>query len=193
LDLLFSRLADACADKLSPQDYAPAEKFRDTITFVIHRHPEGDETIVVEPYFLKSKRKFGLLLDYRFRPEHGVRLTKRIQQLSLSLDAHFKSNRNAYLDRYEKISRFLARYSSLLFPVHLEEGGSRISLAEALLPISGDRLRAKRYVFRHEKKSFSPFNGIKNHGPLCAANPDSRLSFVYREEDRAFAQVSGGT
>lgn len=58
-------------------------------------HPEGDEVLVVQPYFLKASHQVGFLVDFHFNLGDGIPFFpfgRRIQQLSLSLDKNFRRN-----------------------------------------------------------------------------------------------------
>ena len=70
-------------------------------------HKEGNEQLVLQPYFLRSKQQFGLLVDFHFRVHEGIEFSRRVQQLSLSLDKNGRRNVDFYSDRFEKITSFL--------------------------------------------------------------------------------------
>ena len=77
----------------------------------------AQQTVWLEPYFLKRVRKFGFLADFRFQAHPGSRSDRRIQQLSLSLDKDNRSNRNFYVDRLEKLRHFILKFYDRIFPI----------------------------------------------------------------------------
>jgi hypothetical protein len=75
---------------------------------------KSGEEFVVQPYFLRVTRSFGFLVDFHFRLAEGVQYSRGVQQLSLSLDKHFKRNLDYYVDRISKIQKFVDKRWSIL-------------------------------------------------------------------------------
>src|SRR5262247_3995263 len=50
------------------------------------------------PYVLRAAKKFGFLVDFRFRRGENNKFSRRVRQLSLNLDKGFKRNLDYYLD-----------------------------------------------------------------------------------------------
>ena len=104
------------------------------------RHPEGHEELVVQPYHMGETHQFGCLADFHFRKKAGVPFSRRIQQLSLMLDAQGRRNLNAYIDRYERIMAFLkARapiFSGLCLPGAKSTIGLKLEFEPLLAPSS---------------------------------------------------------
>ena len=66
-------------------------KFDKKIYFILKKHPEGYETVWIQPYYLKNKKQFGFLVDFKFECHKNTLFNKNIQTLSLSLDKNFRS------------------------------------------------------------------------------------------------------
>ena len=92
---------------LQPQQYRfPENSFIEEVSFVMQTHPEGEEELVVQPYSLKATRQTGFLVDFHFRLGKNVPFSRKIQQLSLSLDRNFRRNVDYYVDRSSKMRSF---------------------------------------------------------------------------------------
>ena len=190
-------LIQSCVDNLRERDFTVRRGFRDTVEIVLNRHPEGSQVISLEPYFLRSRRKFGFLANFRFRPEDGHVGTRRAQQLSLSLDRQGRPNSNSYADRYSHFADYVSRYHNRIFPSILP-GGDTLDIQSRLVEVDITQLDRKIYVVGSGEKSRSQFNGVRNSGPLQTTPEDTHLYFVYRPEDRLlshdlFRALRGGT
>ncbi len=97
---IFHNLKRKSQQILNSSAFAVQEGFHRRIGFFIKDYREGHETVWIEPFFLKTKKVFGVLADFEFRKAEGVTFGKKIQQLSLSLDKNYKENRNFYVDRF---------------------------------------------------------------------------------------------
>ncbi len=139
----------------------------------------------LEPYFLKPVQKFGFLVDFKFQVNDGEPFSKRVQQLSLSLDKNGKSNTNSYVDRYKKIGDFVQKFHHQLFP--LSYLNANIAVEQILLSVDSDLLKAKKYEFGNKATDQSQFLGVKNKGPLVPADQSTKIVFVYREQDKSFS------
>jgi hypothetical protein len=186
IELLFQLLNQSCQNNQLQNYTLGKDSFRyHTIFFALHDFYEGKQGVWLEPYFLKLSRKFGFLADFRFYVKEGVPFTKRIQQLSLSLDENGRSNINFYADRYEMLKEFTQRFHTRLFPLRYAE--KEIHVEEDLLLMNSDSLRFKKYVFANNETDKSQFVGVKNKGPLTPIPTPVRVYFIYRESDRQFS------
>lgn len=163
-------------------------KFGDEIRFVMNSHPEGDEELVLQPYFLRSHRQFGFLADFHFRLGEGVPYSRRVQQLSLALDENYKRNLDYYNDRVNKITSFLKTIEDSISPIQLPGTETGVSLHFRFQSLEATRLRSKVYVFAGERESRSQFLGLKEYGPLENLKSPVSLLFVFREQDRRAAR-----
>ena len=108
--IIFGCLRRSVESKLKTTEYRfPKNSFIEEVSFVMQTHPEGEEEIVVQPYSLKATRQTGFLVDFHFRLGKNVPFSRKIQQLSLSLDRNFRRNVDYYVDRSSKIRRFLEK------------------------------------------------------------------------------------
>jgi hypothetical protein len=185
-DFLFSLLLGKCNNELSSDEYSVSLGLRSrVIDFVLERFFEGKRVVFLEPYFLKIDKKFGFLIDFRFISPRETKSSRRIQQLSLSLDKDGRSNKNFYVDRYEQIQIFLQKYYEKLFPISI--GSSQFAIEKNLYSIKPKSLLPKKYIFSDKESSSSQFNGVKTFGPLEEVIDDPKIYFLFRPQDRSFA------
>ena len=143
-------LKDSIRSRLREGEYFIPEKgFIDEVSLFMKRHSEGHEELVVQPYHLGETHQFGCLADFHFRKKDGVPFSRRIQQLSLMLDAQGRRNLNAYIDRYERIMAFLKARVPIFSELRLPGAESTIGLKlefeplPAPAPIEDLRLRER--------------------------------------------------
>ena len=183
-------LKDSIRSRLREGDYFIPEKgFLDEVALFMKRHPEGHEELVVQPYRLGETQQFGCLADFHFRKKDGVPFSRRIQQLSLMLDAQGRRNLNAYIDRFEKILSFLKARSSVFSELRLPGADTTIGLQLEFEPLPARQLQSKTYVFGNARQSRSQFTGLRDHGPLHPLDDNPRILFMFREQDRAAART----
>ena len=183
IDAMRMALIQSCTQRLEECDFNVREGFRPTVEIILNRHPEGSQVISLEPYFLRSRRKFGFLANFRFRPADGHHGTRRALQLSLSLDSQGRPNSDNYADRYSHFSNYASRFHNRIFPLNLPDGDS-LDIESRLVEVSTDQLDRKIYVVGSGRESPSQFNGVRNSGPLQTTQEDTYLYFLYRPEDR---------
>ncbi|MGQ0592885.1 MAG: Piwi domain-containing protein [Gammaproteobacteria bacterium] len=173
----------------SGQFHIPDNAFIEQVSFVQCTHAEGDERLEVQPYHLRSSRQFGYLLDFRFRLRDGVPFSRKVQQLSLSLDGSFRRNLDYYVDRDSKVRAFLAKRQDVFESLRLPGTDSAIQLDGDFAALRADRLRTKTYVFAGNRESRSQFSGLRDWGPLQPLPAPPRLLFIFREQDRQAARM----
>ncbi len=183
LDYIYYLLRSKCAENLSDNKYFSGKHFRDKWTaFVIESFPEGKRTVSLEPYYLRSKGILGFLVDFRFRSNPNIPFSKRIQQLSLSIDANGRTNKNSYADRYTQIQKFIELFASDLFQLTDE-----IAIEPNFISLEAENLETKQYVFANDKLASSQFKGIKTYKPILSVNDDTKIYFLYRKYEKPFA------
>lgn len=155
---------------------------RKRISFVIQEHPEGKETIWFEPYLLKSQSKFGFLIDYKFRRNIDKPFSKRMQQLSLSLDKYGRENKSFYADRFAKIQEFIDQNSTIISPLNGQ--GNAINVDLKLLRLTAMMLDKKTYIFHNSMTHNSQYIGIKQFSPFENLADNPTIYFVYRKGER---------
>jgi len=123
--VLYRCLRDSAESRLEAHNFiVPLRGFLSEVRFPLRSHEEGQEELVVQPYFLRATRHFGFLVDFHFRLADSVQFSRCVQQLSLSLDKNFKRNLDYYVDRISKIREFVSERwdvlgTSYLTPVKL--------------------------------------------------------------------------
>jgi len=172
--------------KLKADEYEiPSNKFRKLIYLILEKHSEGKECLLLSPYYLKSEKKFGFLIDFKFIKESSYEFNRKIQQLSLSLDKNFKSNSNYYIDKDNKLKKFITEFYSKIFP--LQFGNNNLELEKTFISIPADTLKTKIYLVGNSKESNSQFIGIREHGPFKSLDETISLLFFFRSEYKLFA------
>src|SRR5437879_4066946 len=95
--ILLSALAQRCDVAFGKGNYRAFEGgFSKEVAICTARHAEGEEEIIFQPYFLEATDSFGFLVDYHFRLNREVPFSRKILQLSLSLDQQTRPKPNSY-------------------------------------------------------------------------------------------------
>lgn len=188
--ILFRSLADAARQAVpSAKFYIPDNEFIEELSLVCRSHAEGNEELIVQPYYLRAKRQYGYLMDYHFRLAQGIPFSRKVQQLSLSLDRNFRRNLDYYVDRSDKVQASWSQHKHVFDRLQLPGTGVPIRLANDFVALPAERLRSKIYVFGSNKESRSQYSGLRDHGPLQPLNMPPRLLFLFREQDRQAART----
>jgi hypothetical protein len=183
--ILFECLRRSVLASLQPAQYRfPPNSFIQEVSLIMANHPEGGESLVIQPYFLKASRQIGLLVDFHFNLSPDIPFSRRVQQLSLSLDKNFRRNVDYYVDRSTKVRKFVESSWPVLASMMLPGAASALPIAKDFVSLKAERLRPKTYVFAGAKESRSQFTGLRDLGPLQALERPPRLLFVFREQDR---------
>ena len=180
-------LIQSCKDNLDSNAFHVTKGFQPRVEIIMNRYPEGSQVILLEPYLLRSRRQFGFLADFRFRPTEEHRGTQRALQLSLSLDRSGQRNANYYADRYSHLDAFVKKFHNDIFPVTLP-GGQEVQVARQLAELLPEKLEVKNYVVGSGRESRSQFMGVKREGPFTQSPQDSHLYFLFREQERPLSR-----
>jgi len=144
------------------------------IYIIVEETKYGKRTIFFEPYYLKSVKKLGFLVDYKFLKNPDIKFSKEIQKLSFSLDDNYRSNTGYHIDKYRYITNYLkqnlASFSSLT---------KDIIISESFEEIKCKQLKTKIYIFNGEKEHNSQFNGIMEYGPYEKIRNADLINYVY--------------
>ncbi len=187
--ILFWSLTSAAKNVLPDDKYRiPDTGFIKEVSFIQHKHNEGNEELIVQPYYLRSTNQFGYLVDFHFRLRDGIPFSRRIQQLSLSLDKRSRRNIDYYLDRFTKIHQFIDKSEKVFNALRLPGCNDFVPIAKNFVALSADRLATKAYQFAGNRESKSQFTGLRDHGPLKPLECPLKLLFVFREKDRQVAR-----
>ena len=187
---LFYSFRHSVESILQPADYEiPRDGFFEELSFNFAEYDEGHEQLTIQPYYLRQKRSFGWLVDFRFRVRKGVPFSRRIQQLSLSLDRNFKRNLDCYTDRRHKINSFLGQRRHVFDTIVLPGTSEALEVAKDFVALPARRLRSKVYLFGGNHDSRSQFSGLQQFGPLAPLERPPTLLFGFRECDRQAART----
>ena len=179
-------LSQSCKSQLKPDEYRIIDSFERGVEIIVNTFQEGSQAVFLEPYYLHSRGKFGILVDFRFHPKEKYRGTRRSLQLSLALDKQGQRNRNYYADRYLKIVDFVSNLHQRIFPL-VVPGGQTVQVESKLVKLTPKTLELKNYVVGSEVESHSQFMGVKQSGPLRSAQVDTHMYFLFRQEDRTLS------
>jgi hypothetical protein len=187
--IIFACLRRSIESQLRPTEYRfPDNNFIQEASLTMETYPEGVEELVVQPYSLKATRQTGFLVDFHFRLGKNVPFSRKIQQLSLSLDRNYRRNVDYCVDRSSKIRRFLERRWPVFQAVTQPGNSAPLVTSRDFVTLPAERLRPKVYVFAGSKESKSQFTGLRDFGPLEPLDGPPRLLFVFREQDRQAAR-----
>jgi hypothetical protein len=188
--LLFRALTQSLlASKDSTTYILPRSPFVQEVSLVIATHSEGAELLVVQPYFLRALRRVGFLVDFHFKLAPEGTFSRRVQQLSLSLDRNFRRNADYYSDRTKKIRQALEANWSIFRHLTLPGCASPLRISQRFAKLRADRLQTKVYVFSGGRESKSQLSGLRDLGPLTTLQTTPRLLFAFREQDRSAARM----
>lgn len=163
------------------------DEFERWFHLILRHTNEGDEELVISPYYLRINRAFGLLVDYTFSKGRDVPFDRKVQILSLSLSKDGRSNRNFYIDKYNKVRIFFDKFYSVLFPLSFADDELDLK-GPSLDVLPTETLKTKKYLVKHgEKEDNSQFRAILTHGPFTSIDKELHLHFLFRKQDRAFA------
>jgi hypothetical protein len=192
-----------CQKNLAPEQFDIKDEFYKRIYFFLdkNKYDEGNQTVWLEPYYLKRMRRFGFLVDFKFQKNPDIKPSQKILQFSLSLDKNNRSNRNFYVDRYEKLRDFASIFFNKIFPMVFDS--LKIDVQSKLQDLESESLETKKYDFggkedSKEKTAVSQFNGLKQYGPLSPVQENMKIYFIYREQDKSLSHdlyygLRGGT
>lgn len=187
--MLFHALREAAARTLDGSQFSvPKKGFLDEVSFVMANHVEGQELLIVQPYFLRVLRRFGYLVDFHFRLAENATFSRRVQQLSLSLDHGFRRNLDFYADRTERIRAFVSKREKVFGALRVPGGTAAIRLSNEFSAVPAIRLRSRTYIFGNGRQSKSQFTGLRDHGPMKPLDQAPKLLFIFREADRPAAR-----
>ena len=158
----------------------------------IIEHKEGWQGIRIEFEWLKEKRQFGLLLNYKFfeRTTSTEEICRRrIQELSLSYDSQGKSNVNFSVDTYSWEKTFLKK---VLSGYEYASGGyitESLRFNSAFSSAIAKTLTPRMYKFGNGGISSSQYSGLMHNGPCESPDDEPTYFFVFRPQDRVVART----
>lgn len=163
--------------------YTPSKSIHlKEVLFKRERFSEGDSEIIVRPYYLKSMRLFGFLLDHKFSLKDGHGFNKNTQILSYSLDKAGKPNVFFYRDKKRELQSFSKEtLSPLLYDTSL-------AFSEQFSTVNAKSLDVKKYIVGNGQLATSQFMGIRKSGPYRRVNGEPHYLFVFSEKTRSLAR-----
>jgi hypothetical protein len=165
LRYIFEVLA-AAAEKYFAGNCKVHRGFDRAVSIAIKRTPHGNQEIWLEPYFLAAKGEFGFLIDFHFWKKPDATSFREVQRLSLGLDEHYRSNRNAYIDREKIIANFISGPLASFLPIHHPHASMPLNVNRRLTAVDVEQLKPKVFVLADNKIDESQWKGLERHGPL---------------------------
>lgn len=188
LNLTEHYLYSLLSDSIENQDieHKKGKKFYDkNIDIITKKHHKGNEIISLMPYYLKSTKQFGFLIDFRFSVNQNFSLDREVLKLSLSLGDDYRSNKKYYSDVLHKISGFVN--STFKDICNLNDTENNFTISDKLVQLSPKRLNKKVYRFKGEQTDLSQFQGIRKYGVYKGIDQPVRYVFVFENKFRDFA------
>ncbi len=152
------------------------------VRFVKEKFDDGATEIVVKPYYLKSKKLFGFLLEHKYSLNEGEPFNRQTQIRSLSLDKSGKPNIYFYKDKKSVIESFSC---TVLAPLM---SSSPLEIETELENLTAKQLDVKTYLVGKGSKAKSQFMGIRSNGPYRPMEDNVRYLFLFTERTRSLAR-----
>ena len=175
LKWLSYQLNEKTNETLSKNEFFIGTNFIPRISYIIKKSYYGSQVVDVEPYYLRKKRIFGFLIDFRFVATPIYKFSDEVRKLSLSITPEGSKNKNLYMDKHRIIMSFITNTLPKLFPLQYSEG--ILHIKEDLYPIPCLLLNEKQYIFRNEKIFQNQFKGLSLYKPR--AQPEKKPLFVF--------------
>lgn len=179
-------LSARCQDLTGLQWHLASDSFLSEAIFPVGTHPEGEEEIVLQPYFLGATKQHGFLVDFHFRLGKGVKFNRRVQMLSLSLDEKYRRNLDYYADRLAKIESFTSNRWKQLTPFNLPGATQPLQFQAEFVGLRCERLKPKMYIVGSgagQREHKGQFIGVKDVGPWEPIEKCPPLLFMFRQQD----------
>ncbi len=157
--------------------YFLIEKIKDKNQKVI-----GDRTIWLEPYFLKNRKAFGFLINYKFIKSDKYPFNKEVLKHSLSLNDDYQSNLNYYIDKYTYLFNFIDT-----FLPKIKYLTNAIEISSSFQELKSSFLKIKQYLFSNNQQMNSQFRGIMEFGPYQEINESPFYFYIFKPEHRPYA------
>lgn len=163
--------------------YEVKRKFaEEQIEFTLQETKQGNQIIFLQPYYLEERKRFGVLIDFKFSKNKDYPFDKEVQTLSLSLDSQGRSNKNFYADKFKLIQRFIDNVHRSI--QHLNKN---ITLKKELIESPVFSLSKKEYIFSNKSTANSQFQGIRNFGPYKGIDQEVLFVFIFEDKYKSFA------
>jgi len=187
IDALRFALNNRCKKNIDESKLFINKKFRRYVEIITDEYDEGNGVVQLEPYYLRSLRQFGFLVNQRFRAKEQYRGTSQVLKRQLILNQQGRVNPDYYINRHEQLIDFVKKFHVKIFPLTLS-GNSIVKVSNHLIQLDAESLKTKKYVVGSGDESPSQFMGIQKYGPVGGVPDDSHLYFIYKRQDHALAQ-----
>ncbi|WP_026461319.1 Piwi domain-containing protein [Adhaeribacter aquaticus] len=182
---IYQNIINASAN-ISERFILKEENYNRRIHFKIESHPKGKKSVWIEPYYLKSKQVWGVLIGFQFIINEelnrgGFKQDRDIQIASGSLNNRGLSNLDFYLFKYNHITGFIKNF----LPKINEK--LEVKINSSLFSIEAHLLNPKQYIFKDNKQDNSSYYGLSKFSPLETIPADTQFYFIYKKEDRNIA------
>ncbi|MDR1260533.1 MAG: hypothetical protein LBJ83_02350 [Oscillospiraceae bacterium] len=157
------------------------DKYDGFVSFVVENFPEGQRVVKASPYYLGITQQYGFLLEFSFRKKHGVPFSKRIQQLSFSIDRVGKSNANSYLDKLNYITAFIRGTFATLAVLDID--GQTYQIQSSFVSLDSQELNGRTYIFGDGHEDYDKIRGIKTH-PYAPPPKEPIFVFVFKNTEK---------
>jgi hypothetical protein len=156
------------------------------VHFVLEDHSKGKKCVWAEPYYLRSKKLWGLLIDYHFlvnvnEGERKFKLDKDILIASGTLNTKGASNVDYYLFKHNHLQQFIKRFLPAI------NDATGYPAAGQLDMLDSRQLASKTYLFGGNNSSASSYLGLSRNQPLHNLPAPVYFYFLYRKEHRDIA------
>jgi hypothetical protein len=189
LRYIFELLACQTEERRRANCFSIHRGFQRGIAYTVRNTPLGQQQIWLEPYYLSVNKQYGFLIDFHFKKADGVPYNRDVQRLSLSLDDHFRSNKNAYIDREAMINAFLHDDIPQLFPLTHASLAQPINLAIGFASLRTEELSPKLFRLGENGTDSSQWRGLERCGPLePIAENNVGCIMLYHRDHRALAE-----
>jgi len=183
---IYNLLVDASENISGRFILRPEKEYNRRIHFQVEEHLKGRKAVWIEPYYLKSKKTWGILIGFQFIINGdlinlGFKQDRDIQIASGALNIRGQSNLDFYLFKFNQITNFIKN----ILPLINERLGNK--LHTGLFPIESFMLNSKQYVFRDSKIDSSSYYGLSKFSPLESVARETKFYFIYKKRDRAIA------
>jgi len=186
IDALRLALINSCKKNIDESKLFIKKNFRRYVEITTDEYDEGHEVVQLEPYYLRSLKQFGFLVNQRFHTKKQYRGTSQVLKRRLILNQRGRVNQDYYINRYEQLTDFVKKYHVKIFPLTLT-GNSVVQVSQHLTQLNTDSLKKRNYVVGSGDESPSQFMGIQKYGPVRKIDEDLHLVFIHQEKDRALA------
>lgn len=182
--LIYSDLLDHMGSAEAEIEYYTPKKAISLkeVRFVTKKYDDGATEIVVKPYYLKSKKLFGFLLEHKYSLNEGEPFNRQTQIRSLSLDKSGKPNIYFYKDKKAVIESFSC---DVLAPLM---SSSPLEIETEFESLPAKQLDVKTYLVGKGSKAKSQFMGIRSNGPYRPMEDNVRYLFLFTERTRSLAR-----